>query len=47
MEICRQTMPELAPVPGDQGHLTRCHLDQGTKDREAEKIVTGTLAEAS
>jgi hypothetical protein len=28
-------------------HLQRCHLDEETKDREAAKLLAGTLAEAS
>jgi peptide/nickel transport system ATP-binding protein len=48
MSICRQTEPELALVPQQEGlHRTRCHLDQDTKDSEAEKLIAGTLAEAS
>jgi hypothetical protein len=47
MPICKETEPELAVVPGDEGdHRTRCHLDQETKDREAAKVIAGTLAEA-
>jgi hypothetical protein len=28
-------------------HLQACHLDEQTKDREAAKLLAGTLAEAS
>ena len=38
---------EIARVPGDLDHETRCHLDQETKDREARKLLEGTMAEAS
>src|SRR5436190_1614865 len=44
MEICRQKEPELAPIPADPAHRTRCHLDQATKDREAERLLAGSLA---
>jgi peptide/nickel transport system ATP-binding protein len=48
MPICKETEPELVTVPGeDADHRTRCHLDQETKDREAAKVIEGTLAEAS
>jgi peptide/nickel transport system ATP-binding protein len=48
MPICSQTEPELLDVPEAAGaHLVRCHLDQETKDREAAKLIEGTLAEAS
>ena len=47
MEICKTTEPELLPVGHDELHLQRCHLDEETKDREAAKLLAGTLAEAS
>jgi peptide/nickel transport system ATP-binding protein len=48
MPICKETEPELLSAPSTEGdHRVRCHLDQETKDREAEKAVAGTLAEAS
>jgi peptide/nickel transport system ATP-binding protein len=47
MDICLQTEPELKPVSDDLDHLQRCHLDEATKDREAAKLLAGTLAEAS
>jgi peptide/nickel transport system ATP-binding protein len=47
MEICKTTEPELLPVGHDVLHLQRCHLDEETKDREAAKLLAGTLAEAS
>jgi peptide/nickel transport system ATP-binding protein len=46
MEICKTTEPELLPVGHDAEHLQRCHLDEETKDREAAKLLAGTLAEA-
>src|SRR6187455_1465897 len=47
MEICREENPPLAPVPDEPMHLDACHLPQETKRREAEKLLEGTLAEAS
>jgi peptide/nickel transport system ATP-binding protein len=47
MEICKTTEPELVPVGHDAEHLQRCHLDEETKDREAAKLLAGTLAAAS
>jgi peptide/nickel transport system ATP-binding protein len=45
MSVCKEIEPEL--VPSLDGHLQRCHLDQETKDTEAEKLRQGVLAEAS
>jgi len=47
MDICLQTEPQLERVSDDADHLQRCHLDEATKDREAAKLLAGTLAEAS
>jgi peptide/nickel transport system ATP-binding protein len=48
MPICSQTEPTLDPVPEATGaHRVRCHLDQETRDREAAKLIAGSLAEAS
>jgi peptide/nickel transport system ATP-binding protein len=47
MEVCRQSVPELQPVSRDVDHLQRCFLDEETKDREAAKVLAGTMAEAS
>src|SRR5918999_4071668 len=47
MSVCKQKEPELRPVSDDPGHLQACHLDEETKDREAAKLLAGTLAEAS
>jgi peptide/nickel transport system ATP-binding protein len=46
MDVCKTTEPRLAPVGGDSAHLQACHLDEATKDREAAKLLAGTLAEA-
>jgi peptide/nickel transport system ATP-binding protein len=46
MPICKETEPELDPVPKSQSyHRVRCHLDQETKDREGTKVLEGQLAE--
>ena len=47
MGICKTEEPLLMPVDGDRAHTQACHLDQTTKDREAEKLLAGTMAEAS
>jgi peptide/nickel transport system ATP-binding protein len=47
MDICKQEDPPLRPISDDPAHLQACHLDEATKDREAEKLLAGTLAEAS
>jgi peptide/nickel transport system ATP-binding protein len=48
MPVCSQTEPTLDAVPEASGtHRVRCHLDQETKDHEAEKLIAGSLAEAS
>jgi peptide/nickel transport system ATP-binding protein len=47
MDICRQVDPVLAPVTGDPTHLQACHLDEETKDREAARLLSGMMAEAS
>jgi peptide/nickel transport system ATP-binding protein len=47
MDICKQEDPPLRPISDDPDHLQACHLDEATKDREAEKLLAGTLAEAS
>jgi peptide/nickel transport system ATP-binding protein len=46
MDVCRSTEPSLVPVPDDRSHLQACHLDVETKDREAAKVLAGTMAEA-
>jgi peptide/nickel transport system ATP-binding protein len=47
MDICLSQEPDLLPISDDPDHLQRCHLDEETKDREAAKLVAGSLAEAS
>jgi peptide/nickel transport system ATP-binding protein len=47
MSVCKQQEPELRPVSDEPQHLQACHLDEETKDREAAKLLAGTLAEAS
>jgi oligopeptide/dipeptide ABC transporter ATP-binding protein len=47
MDICKQEDPPLRPISDDPSHLQACHLDEETKDREAQKLLAGTLAEAS
>jgi peptide/nickel transport system ATP-binding protein len=47
MDVCKGEQPRLAPVPGDSSHLQACYLDPDTKDREAEKLLAGMMAEAS
>jgi peptide/nickel transport system ATP-binding protein len=46
MEVCKTTVPELAPTQRDAEHLQRCHLDEETKEREAQKLLSSTMAEA-
>jgi peptide/nickel transport system ATP-binding protein len=43
---CKQEDPELLPVSNDGVHLQRCFLDEETKDREAQKLLAGMMAEA-
>jgi peptide/nickel transport system ATP-binding protein len=47
MPVCKTVVPELAPVGDDPGHVQACHLDVETKDREAAKVLSATMAEAS
>ena len=47
MNICKQEEPELKQVTGDHAHFQRCWLDETTKDREAAKLLHGTMAEAA
>jgi peptide/nickel transport system ATP-binding protein len=47
MNVCKEKEPELQPISDEAGHLQACHLDEQTKDREAAKLVAGSLAEAS
>jgi peptide/nickel transport system ATP-binding protein len=47
MPVCKEVDPELAEVSDDPGHLQACHLDEETKNREAQKLLQGMMAEAS
>ncbi|MFL5150459.1 MAG: ABC transporter ATP-binding protein [Microvirga sp.] len=47
MDVCRSQFPELAPVQDEPEHLQRCWLDEDTKRREGDKLLSGTMAEAS
>ena len=47
MNVCRTEEPMLEPTGGHPDHLQACHLDEETKRREAEKLLAGTIAEAS
>jgi peptide/nickel transport system ATP-binding protein len=47
MNVCKQEEPELKQVSGDHDHLQRCWLDETTKDREAAKLLHGSMAEAA
>ena len=47
MDVCRQQVPELRPISNEPGHIQACFLDETTKDREAQKLLAGTMAEAS
>ena len=44
---CKQDFPELVPSGGRMDHHDRCFLDDETKDREAAKLLAGTMVEAS
>ncbi|MGE5858772.1 MAG: ABC transporter ATP-binding protein [Solirubrobacterales bacterium] len=46
MEVCKTTVPRLAPTQRDAAHLQACHLDEETKEREAAKLLAATMAEA-
>jgi peptide/nickel transport system ATP-binding protein len=47
MDVCRSEVPALRPVGDEPDHLQACWLDEQTKDREAQKLLAGTMAEAS
>jgi hypothetical protein len=44
--VCKEQEPQLLPVAEEGEHLQRCHLDEETKDREAQKLLTSMMAEA-
>jgi peptide/nickel transport system ATP-binding protein len=47
MGICKTVEPQLLPAGEETDHFQACHLDVDTKDREAAKLLAGTMAEAS
>jgi peptide/nickel transport system ATP-binding protein len=47
MGVCKEVEPELLPAGDERDHVQACHLDVATKDREAAKVLAGTMAEAS
>jgi peptide/nickel transport system ATP-binding protein len=47
IEVCKNEEPQLKPISNEPHHLQACWLDEQTKDREAQKLVAGSLAEAS
>jgi peptide/nickel transport system ATP-binding protein len=46
MPVCRETEPGLDRLSYDDNHRSRCHLDEETKRREAERLVSEILVEA-
>ena len=46
MNVCKEQEPELLPVADHGDHLQACHLDDETKEREAQKLLAGMMAEA-
>jgi peptide/nickel transport system ATP-binding protein len=46
LSVCSELEPELERVADDSAHLVRCHLDQSTRDREQERLLTGLMAKA-
>jgi len=46
MPICQQTEPGLDNLSYDAKHRSRCHLDEETKRREAERLLAEILVEA-
>jgi oligopeptide/dipeptide ABC transporter ATP-binding protein len=47
MAVCKQTEPQLRNVSDERGHLQACWLDEETKDREAERLLSGATAATS
>jgi len=47
MDKCKTVEPPLVPISDDPEHLQACHLDEETKDREAQKLLETTMAQAS
>jgi len=44
--VCVRDMPKLEGAGADTEHLQACFLDEGTKEREAAKLLAA-FAEAS
>ena len=47
MSICQSDMPQLLSATGSATHLSRCHLDQATRDTEIKKLESGHFAEVT
>jgi peptide/nickel transport system ATP-binding protein len=47
MGVCRTVVPELRPAPAEPAHTDACHLDEETKDREAQRLLATMLVEAT
>jgi peptide/nickel transport system ATP-binding protein len=47
MDVCKNEEPQLKPITSEPHHVQACWLDEPTKDREAQKLLAGSLAEAS
>ena len=47
MSICQSELPQLLSATGSATHLSRCHLDQATRDTEIKKLESGHFAEAT
>ena len=45
MNICKTEDPPLRAVPDEPDHLDACHLDQATKDREAQKLLAAMMSQ--
>jgi peptide/nickel transport system ATP-binding protein len=46
MERCLSVVPELEGAPGDPAHRDACHLDDETKARESQRLVSELMAGA-
>jgi hypothetical protein len=44
MDVCSKTEPGFDSVPGTDSHRAACHLDAEVRRREAEILVTETMA---
>ncbi len=47
MNICKQKLPELMPVPGEIDHEQACFLDEETKAREIARLKEIVMAETA